>query len=367
MAPLKVGLVGTGTISGIYLRNATQRFAGFDIVAVADLVRERAQAQAEAFGIPGVMTVDELIADPGIDVVLNLTIPAAHYDVGRRAILAGKSVYSEKPLAIDPAQGQELVDLAATHGIAIGSAPDTFLGAGLQTCRRLIDEGAIGQPVGAGICFASHGNEHWHPNPAFSYEHGGGPVFNLGPYYLTAIVALLGPIRRITGLSSISFPTRTISSQPLVGQTITVTTPTFVNAAFEFASGPVASFTATYDVWKSERPKIEIYGSEGTLSVPDPNTFSGPVRLYRQSTQAWEEVPLDAGFSDNARGIGLADLAEARARGTLHRANGDLANHVLEIMQVTQEAGNLGSIQTLKTTCERPARFEPERIHLIGA
>ena len=366
MTSLKVGLIGTGTISGIYLKNAAERFAEFDIVAVADIVRERAEAQAATHGIPDVMTVDEMIADPSIDIVLNLTIPAAHYDVAKRSILAGKSTYSEKPLAVDPAQGQELVDLAKARNVAIGSAPDTFLGAGIQTSRRMIDEGAIGEPVGAGICFASHGNEHWHPNPAFSYEHGGGPVFNLGPYYLTAIVVLLGPIRRITGTSRISFPTRTISSQPLAGQTITVTTPTFVNAAFDFASGAVASFTATYDVWKSERPRIEIYGSKGTLSVPDPNTFGGPVRLYRQSTQEWEEVPLDPGFSDNARGIGLADLVRAKLHGGVHRANDDLANHVLEIMQVTQEAGDLGAIQTLKTTCERPAPFDPTEIPVLA-
>lgn len=361
---LKVGLIGTGTISDIYLKNATRCFANIDIVAVADLVRERAETQAAKYAIPDVLTVDELIADSAIDIVLNLTIPAAHHEIAKKTILAGKSAFSEKPLAVDPAEGQELVDLAAQHGIMIGSAPDTFLGAGLQTCRRLLDEGAIGDVVGAAACFASHGNEHWHPNPIFSYQHGGGPVFNLGPYYLTALVVLLGPIARITGTSRISFPTRTISSQPLAGQTIAVETPTFVNAAFDFASGAVASFTATYDVWASERPKIEIYGSGGTLSVPDPNTFGGPVRLYRQSTRAWEEVPLDPGFDTNSRGIGLADLAQARLTGGKSRANGNLANHVLEVMHVTQAAGDLGGIQTLTTTCERPAPLDPQSIPL---
>jgi predicted dehydrogenase len=169
---------------------------------------------------------------------------------------------------------------------------------------------------------------------------------------------------RITGTSRISFPTRTISSQPLAGQTITVETPTFVNAAFDFASGAVASFTATYDVWASERPKIEIYGSEGTLSVPDPNTFGGPVRLYRQSTRAWEDVPLDPGFAINSRGLGLSDLAQAKLTGGEARCNGDLANHVLEVMSVTQSAGDLGGIQTLKSTCERPAPLDPATIPL---
>jgi predicted dehydrogenase len=311
-----------------------------------------------------VLSVDELIADPAIDVVLNLTIPAAHHEIAKNSILAGKSAFSEKPLAVEPAEGQELVDLAREHGVMIGSAPDTFLGAGLQTSRRLIDEGAIGEVVGAAACFASHGNEHWHPNPAFSYQHGGGPVYNLGPYYLTALVTLLGPITRITGTSSMSFPTRTISSQPLAGQVIPVETPTFVNAAFDFASGAVASFTATYDVWATERPKIEIYGSEGTLSVPDPNTFGGPVRLYRRETRQWEEVPLDAGFAENSRGLGLSDLVQAQLTGGAARANGDLANHVLEIMSVTQAAGDLGSIQTLKSTCERPAPLDPTSIPL---
>ena len=367
VSSLNIGMIGTGTISDIYLTNATKRFANLDIVAVADLVRERAEAQAAKHGIPNVLTVDELISDPAIDVVLNLTIPAAHHEIAKKTILAGKSAFSEKPLAVEPAEGQELVDLASQHGVMIGSAPDTFLGAGLQTCRRLLDEGAIGEVVGAAACFASHGNEHWHPNPAFSYQHGGGPVYNLGPYYLTALVTLLGPITRITGTSRISFPTRTISSQPLAGQIIPVETPTFVNAAFDFASGAVASFTATYDVWASERPKIEIYGSEGTLSVPDPNTFGGPVRLYRQSTRNWEEVPLDIGFADNSRGLGLSDLVQAQLTGSTARANGDLANHVLEVMSITQAAGDLGAIQTLKTTCERPAPLDPAAIPLRTA
>jgi predicted dehydrogenase len=361
---VRIGLIGTGTISGIYLTNARDRFADLEVVAVADLVRERAEEKAREFGIPAVLSVDELIAHPEIDTVLNLTIPAAHYDIAKRAILAGKHAFAEKPLAVDPADGRELVTLAADHGVRIGAAPDTFLGAGLQTCRRLLDEGAIGEIVGAAACFASHGNEHWHPNPAFSYQHGGGPVFNLGPYYLTALVALIGPIARIASTARISFPTRTISSQPLAGQVIQVETPTFVNAAFDFAGGPVASFTATYDVWKTERPLIEIYGSEGTLSVPDPNTFGGPVRLYRQATKAWEEVPLDAGFDTNSRGLGLADLARAAREGDAHRCSAELANHVLEVMHVTQEAGATGQIQTLVSTCDRPAPLDPEAIAL---
>ena len=359
---VRVGLVGCGTISDIYLKNATGRFANLEVVACADLVRERAETQAAAYGIPHVMSVDEVTASPEIDIVLNLTIPAAHYQVARRSIEHGRSTYSEKPLATTPEEGSELVDLASSANLLVGAAPDTFLGAGHQTCRRLIDEGAIGEIVGAAACFASHGNEHWHPNPAFSYQPGGGPVFNLGPYYLTVLVGLIGPVRSVSGNSRISFPTRTISSQPLAGQVIPVDTPTFVNASFTFASGPVASFTATYDVWASERPKIEIYGAEGTLSVPDPNTFGGPVRLYRRETKAWEEIPLDSGFADNARGLGLSDFAMGMVEGRLPRAGAALANHVLELMTAAESAGDEGGTIMLGTTCERPAPLDPATI-----
>lgn len=360
----RIGMIGLGTISDIYLTNATTRFANLEIVACADLVRERAEAQAAKYGIPRVLTVDELVASPDIDVVLNLTIPAAHYEIAKRGLEHGKSVYSEKPLAVVPAEGRELVTLAEANGLRVGAAPDTFLGAGIQTCRRLLDEGAIGKVVGAAACFASRGNEHWHPNPGFSYQPGGGPVYNLGPYYLTALVALLGPVRRVAGNARISFPTRTISSQPLAGQIIEVNTPTFVNAAFEFATGPVASFTATYDVRATERPKIEIYGSEGTLSVPDPNTFRGPVRMYDMASKAWQDVPLDPGFEDNARALGLSEFVLATEEGREPRAGAALANHVLELMDATENAGERGQVLDLASTCDRPAPLDPATIPL---
>lgn len=363
-SPVRVGLIGCGTISDIYLTNGTRRFAGYDIVAVADLMLDRAQEKAEAYGIPRVLTPDDLIADPDIDVVLNLTIPEAHYQINRAALEGGKAVYCEKPLAVDPAEGRALVALAAERDLPLGGAPDTFLGAGIQTCRRLLDEGAIGAPVGAAACFASHGNEHWHPNPDFSYRHGGGPQFNLGPYYLTALVSLLGPVSRIASNARISFPTRTISSQPRAGETITVQTPTFLNAVLDFAAGPVGSFTATYDVWATERPKIEIYGSEGTLSVPDPNTFGGPVRIYRHATRAWEEVPLDPGFADNSRGLGLADFANAVRSGESPRAGGMMMNHVLELMDAMEASSEIGQHVSLESTLIRPEPLDPATIAL---
>lgn len=361
--PVRVGMIGCGTISDIYLTNGTRRYADYDIVAVADLMRDRAEAKAAQYGIARVLTPDELIADREVEVILNLTIPEAHFELNRSALEAGKAVYCEKPLAVDPTEAQALVDLAASKGLLVGGAPDTFLGAGLQTSRRLLDEGVIGEPVGAAACFASHGNEHWHPNPDFSYRHGGGPQFNLGPYYLTALTALLGPVSRLAGNGRISFPTRTISSQPRAGETIAVETPTFLNAVLEFAAGPVASFTATYDVWATERPKIEIYGSEGTLSVPDPNTFGGPVRLYRHATKAWEEVPLDDGFADNSRGLGLADFARALRSSGAPRANGQLMSHVVELMQAMETSAERGAFLTMTTTMERP---DPLDASVIG-
>jgi len=360
--PVRVGIVGCGNISDVYLTNCTTRFAALEVVAVADLDIARAKAQADRYGVPKALAVDALLDDDEVEVVLNLTSPAAHYDVTRAALEAGRHVFSEKPLAISPAEGDALVALASERDLLLGCAPDTILGAGIQTCRRLIDGGTIGEPVGAAACFASHGNEHWHPNPAFSYQHGGGPVFNLGPYYLAALVALLGPVATVAGNARISFPTRTISSQPLAGQTIAVETPTFINAVFGFASGPVASFTATYDVWATERPKIEIYGSDGTLSVPDPNTFGGPVRLYRRVSGAWEEVPLDPGFTGQDRGLGLADVAHALRHGGQPRAGAPFANHLLELMQLTQDAGAIGHTVHLTTTCERPVPFDPHEI-----
>jgi predicted dehydrogenase len=365
-APVRVGLIGCGTISDIYLTNGTQRYAGYDIVAVADLMRDRAEAKAAQYGIPQVLMPDELIADDEVEVVLNLTIPEAHYEINRSALEAGKAVYCEKPLAVDPADARALVDLAASRDLLVGGAPDTFLGAGIQTCRRLLDDGVIGAVVGAAACFASHGNEHWHPNPDFSYRHGGGPQFNLGPYYLTALVSLLGPVARLASNARISFPTRTISSQPRAGETITVETPTFLNAVLDFASGPVASFTATYDVWATERPKIEIYGSEGTLSVPDPNTFGGPVRLYRHATRAWEDVPLDDGFSDNSRGLGLADFANALRQGTAPRASGTMMSHVVELMQAMETSSEAGQFISPESTMIRPEPLDTSSIALLS-
>ena len=349
-----VGVVGCGTISATYLKIAAS-FPLLEVVACADLDLDRARARAAEFGIARACAVDDLLADPAIEVVLNLTIPRAHGVVARAALHAGKSVYNEKPLALDRAEGQALLDLAAARGLLVGCAPDTFLGGGLQTCRKLIDDGWIGEPVAATAFMMSHGHESWHPDPDFYYQKGGGPMFDMGPYYLTALISLLGPVRRVTGSTRVTFPTRTVTSTPKYGTTITVNTPTHVAGVLDFASGAVATIIMTFDVWGAQLPPIEIYGTTGSLGVPDPNTFGGPVRVRRAGSPEWNEVPLSHGYTTNYRSLGLAEMAVAMRSGRQPRASGQVAQHVLDIMHAVEEASQTGAHITLHTSCERPA------------
>ncbi len=352
--PVKVGVVGCGTISGIYLKNA-QWLSAFEIAACADLFVARAVARAAEYGVPKACSVAELLADPEIEIVLNLTIPNAHAAVAMAALEAGKSVYNEKPLAISRADGQQMLALAAQKGLRVGCAPDTFLGGGIQTCRKLIDDGVIGAPVAAVAFMMNHGPEHWHPDPDFYYQPGAGPMFDMGPYYLTALVNLIGPVRRVTGSTRITSPERTITSEAKYGTTIHVNVPTHIAGVMDFASGAVGTIITSFDVWGSTLPRIEVYGTEGTLSVPDPNTFGGPVRLNRGGTREWEDVPLTHGHAENSRGIGLADMAAALRSGRAHRANGALAYHVLDLMHAFHDASDAGAHITVASTCDRPA------------
>jgi predicted dehydrogenase len=351
--PVNIGVVGCGVISSIYLENCTS-YAHMRVVACADLDLTRAKAQAERFSIARAETVEELLADPSIEIVVNLTVPSAHATVGLAALRAGKSVYNEKPLSISRKDGQMLLREARARGLRVGCAPDTFLGGGLQTCRALIDEGAIGTPVAATAFMLGRGPEGWHPDPEFFYKRGAGPMFDMGPYYLTALASLLGPVRRVTGSARISFAERIIGSAPKRGATIKVETPTHVAGVLDFASGPVATLVTSFDVWAAEVPRLEIYGSEGTLSLPDPNTFGGPVRLRRGGEERWEELPLTHGYAANSRGLGVADMAEAMRLGRAHRANGDLAYHVLDIMHAVHDASEQGRHIEMSSTCTRP-------------
>lgn len=352
--PVKIGVIGCGTISGIYLETA-KRLKILETLACADLFLERAQARAAEFGVPRAYSVEELLADPEVELVINLTIPAAHADVALAALKAGKHVYNEKPLAISREDARRMLDLAQERGLLVGNAPDTFLGGGLQTCRKLIDDGWIGEPVAAFASMTGHGPERWHPDPAFFYQRGAGPMLDMGPYYLTALVALLGPIRRVTGSARITFPERTITSAPRYGQSIHVETPTHIAGVLDFASGVIGTIITSFDVWASTLPRIEIYGTLGSLSVPDPNIFGGPVLVRRAGAQEWSETPLTHGYSENSRGIGVADMAYALRQGRQHRANGELAYHVLDLMLAFEEASVQGRHVEISSTCERPA------------
>lgn len=353
MKQTTVGIVGCGNISGIYLESP-KKFPNIRIGACADIDLERAQAQAAKYGVPKACSVEELLADPEIEIVINLTIPAAHAQVGIAALEAGKSVYNEKPLSIAREDARRLLDVATSKRLRVGCAPDTFLGGGLQTCRQLIDEGAIGQPVGATAFMMSGGPESWHPNPDFFYQVGAGPMFDMGPYYLTAMISMLGPVQRVTGSARITREQRTITSKPLSGTVINVTTPTYISGVLDFASGPVGTIITSFDVHSAVLPRIEIYGTEGTLSVPDPNTFGGPVRLWQLSTNEWRDMPLTHAYTENSRGLGVADMAEALEQERPHRASGEMAYHVLDIMHAIHDASREGKHVMMTSSCDRP-------------
>jgi predicted dehydrogenase len=353
VARANVGIIGCGNISDTYFKNCA-KFENLRVAACADLDASRAAAKAATYNIRA-LTVPDLLNDPEVDLVINLTVPQAHTEVNLAALAAGKHVYTEKPLAVAREDGRRTLEAAQTKGLRVGSAPDTFLGAGLQTCRKLIDDGVIGEPVAATAFMLGHGPESWHPDPEFFYKAGAGPMFDMGPYYLTALISLLGPVRRVTGSARISFAERTITSQPHYGKKIVVETPTHLAAVLDLTRGPVATLITSFDVWGGNVPRIEIYGSEGSLSVPDPNTFGGTIKLRRANAKEWEDVAYTHGYAQNSRGLGTADLAQAIASGRPHRASGALAYHVLDIMHAVHEASREGRHIELTSGVERPA------------
>lgn len=356
--PVGIGIVGAGVISEIYLKNCSGVFDNIRAVGIADVVPERAQARADEFGVEA-LTVDELIAHPEVEIVVNLTIPAAHAEVAKKALEAGKSAYNEKPLAITREDAEELVTLAKEKGLLVGGAPDTFLGGGLQTCRKAIDDGRIGTPVAASAHFLGRGMEMWHPDPYFFFQPGAGPLFDVGPYYITALTSMLGPVQSVVGFGRASFPERTVTAEgPKQGTKIPVNTQTHIAASLQFESGVIGSLMASFDVWETDdrRTILTIYGSEGTLHLPDPNIFGGTVTLVHEHTRETEELPLTHGNTENSRGIGVSDMARAlREGGDPMRASGEMAAHVVDIMTSVLEAADTGKRVDLETTMTRPA------------
>ncbi|NLL00498.1 MAG: Gfo/Idh/MocA family oxidoreductase [Clostridiales bacterium] len=354
MNTVKIAIIGVGDISGIYLKNITSMFKEINVIGVCDLVKEKAQKAMETYNIPKLYEdMHEAFQDSEVDIILNLTRPYEHYYVTKAALEAGKHVYSEKPLAATFEEGKELVALAEEKGLMLGGAPDTFLGAGIQTCRKLIDDGFIGTPVGAAAFMICRGHESWHPDPAFYYKHGGGPMMDMGPYYITSLVNLLGGVSGVTGISKASFDKRTITSQPLNGTVVDVEVPTYVTGIMNFDNGAIGTIFTTFDVHYDTQARFEIYGSEGTLIIPDPNTFGGPIKLLRPEDGGYKEMPLMFDYADNSRALGLADMAKALQTGRAYRANYKLTQHVLEILTSFDKSSEQGKYISLETKYER--------------
>ncbi|MBO4406756.1 MAG: Gfo/Idh/MocA family oxidoreductase [Clostridia bacterium] len=390
---INVAMIGVGAISGIYLENISKTFREIRLVGLCDKIPERAEAglsklQAmidEGVGIElpkNYRDMYEAFADPEVDVVLNLTRPYEHYEVTRAALLAGKHVYSEKPLAVDMDEARELVRIAREKGLRLGGAPDTFMGAGIQTCRKLIDDGAIGKVVGGTLSMICRGHETWHPDPEFYYKRGGGPMLDMGPYYVTALVHLLGEAEGVSALTSRTFPERTITSAPHYGEKITVDVDTHLSGNILFRNGAIVSLFTTFDVYYTNQARFELYGTEGTLVVPDPNTFGGPVLLYRPEDAApapaadpglrkividpypgYRELPLMFDYRENSRALGLADMTKAIEEGREHRADYRQQLHVLDILTAFEKSSRERAFHALSTSYERSAAMKHNPMH----
>jgi predicted dehydrogenase len=364
---LKIGVVGCGSVSMAYMRNAPL-FRGVEITACADLNADAAANRAAQFGLRA-MDVDSLMADRDIDLVLNLTVPASHFDISTQALSAGKHVFTEKPLAVTAKAGRQLVAMAASRGLALGSAPDTFLGAAGRQARRLVEAGAIGTPVTGTAFMMGRGMEHWHPDPSFYYQTGAGPVMDMGPYYLTMMVNLMGPVRRVQAVATSGQPERLITADgPKKGTRFKVGTPTSVLSLLEFSCGATVTFGASWDVHRHSNHPIEIHGTKGSLRLPDPDTFGGIVATSDQG-KAWYETvtstlpfgavnwPVTAPDRANYRMLGLADMARAVTEGRAPRASGELALHVLEIMEAILQAAESRTTQEVPGTISQPKEF----------
>jgi predicted dehydrogenase len=353
MKRVSVGVVGCGNISAAYLK-AAKTFPVLDIVALSDMHFAAAEARSAEFGVPA-KSVEAVLADPSIEVVLNLTVPKAHVEVGLKAIAAGKHVHSEKPLGVTLVEARKLVVAAGAKSLRLGSAPDTFLGGSHQTARQCIDDGLIGRPVGGTAFFMCPGHERWHPNPGFYYLTGGGPMLDMGPYYITDLVNLLGPVASVSGVATRTRDERTVTSEPLQGTRVPVEVATHVTGSLLFESGAVVSMTMSFDVARHRHAPIELYGEKGSLIVPDPNYFGGKVEIATAS-EDWREIPVEHAYADgNYRILGLADMAQAIRQDRPHRTSGALAFHVLEVMEAFQKSSDLGESVAIESRPARPA------------
>ncbi|MBB3393088.1 putative dehydrogenase [Rhizobium sp. BK275] len=371
---LGVGIIGCGNISTTYFSLAPL-FKGLKVLACADINVQAAKLRAEEYGVVA-QTIEELLANDEIDVVVNLTIPDAHYPVSKAALEAGKHVYSEKPLVLSLEQGEELRRIAKEKGLSVGCAPDTFLGGAHQLARKFVDDGGIGR-ITSGACYVmGPGMEMWHPNPDFFFLPGGGPILDMGPYYIANLINLIGPVKRVVGMTSMASETRTITSQPRSGETIPVKTPTTIQALLEFVSGATITLTASWDVWSHRHANMELYGTDGSLYVPDPNFFGGVVEASGRdkeikALEAWDhpfgkfnqESPN--GPRANYRTAGLADMAMALIEGRDARCSLDRTLHGVDIMTSILKSGAEGRFVDLTTTCTQPAALGIEEAQAL--
>ncbi|MGR3343275.1 MAG: Gfo/Idh/MocA family protein [Paracoccaceae bacterium] len=371
MTNLGVGIIGCGNISAAYLRLAPI-FNGIEVRAVADLDQDAANARAEEFGVRA-QSVDRLLASDDIDIVVNLTIPRAHFATTKQILQAGKHAYSEKPLVLTLAEGNELAAIAASKGLRVGSAPDTFLGGTHQNARAVLDGGAIGEVIAGSCHVMSHGMEHWHPNPDFFFLPGAGPILDMGPYYITNLLQLIGPVKRVVSLTGSATPTRTILSEPRKGEIIPVNTPTNIHALLKFEQGATITMSASWDIWAHRHTHMELYGTEGSLFLPDPNFFGGSLeRAGRDGviTQVPEwDHPLGVPNEDidtggpraNYRSVGLAEMAIAILQDRPHRCSLELALHAVDVMTSILNSGETGGFVEMTTACERPDALSPDQ------
>lgn len=348
----RIAIIGCGVIAPTYATTFSE-LGWVELVACADAVPDKAQQLAAQFGIPRALTFDDVLSADDVDTVVNLTPPTFHHEISDAALRAGKAVFSEKPLGIDFGEGAGLRAAAKERGVRLGCAPDTFLGPGLQTARAAIDAGLIGEPVAATGFMLGRGPEWWHPNPDIFYTRGAGPLFDMGPYYLTTLVQLLGPATAITATGRITRAKRTILSEPRKGEAIDVEVPTHVSSAIEFGNGAIATLVTSFDVIAARPRHIEIYGLEGTLAVPDPNTFGGPVRVRGALDTEWRDLPLRSTGLPERRGIGAADMIWATRSGRAHRCSAELALHVLELMSSALVSSDEGMRVPIRTAPSR--------------
>ncbi|MGY5803448.1 Gfo/Idh/MocA family protein, partial [Rhizobium sp. LEGMi12c] len=356
--PVKVGIVGAGNISATYVATL-HMFDFIRVKSVYDLYDASARKLAEQFGIEAV-ALDAMLSDPEIGLIINLTTPVSHYAISKKALLAGKHVYSEKPLGVSMAEAEELMAIARAGDLRLGCAPDTFLGGGHQLTRRLLDEGRIGKTISATAMLLLPGHEHWHPNPAFFYGRGGGPMLDVGPYYVTNLIALLGPVREVFGTAKITRIERTVKTDPRRGETIKVLVPTHLTGVMEFHSGATVTIATSFDVIKHKHNQIELYGSEGSMVTPDPNNFSGKVEIFRDGGEAWEEIPVDHPYTEGVpghlglRGLGAAEMVDSLRSSRQHRVSSELAFHALEVMTAFERSAQSRRVVAIHSSCGRP-------------